>query len=321
MSARFLQPLFLAFLAIVFTVGLTFVTVELPYRVDRLIIDNVKTPDLDSQVDDTNRLQTELFIDHYNLRGIGYTVFFLMLVLIIAGFSTRKTGLAAVGALAFMLPVFAQFAGVMFFLAGLGVLNVLWMPLLDISFHLQELGKVIHIPYDILMYLGRLAGFNAYWYIVYFFIGSGLLIFLIGTYSWLSARAGRKKVAGLWIYRLSRHPQYAGWIMWSYGVYLLLLLARYPKRSWGISGSLPWLLSTIFIIGVAMMEELRMLREAGGEYREYRAKAPMLFPMPRLLRRFFSLPLRLMFRKDLPERKREVVAVLTVYTIVMLIIS
>jgi hypothetical protein len=32
-----------------------------------------------------------------------------------------------------MLPAFAQFAGVMFFLAGLGVLNAIWLPILDIT--------------------------------------------------------------------------------------------------------------------------------------------------------------------------------------------
>ena len=100
---------------------------------------------------------------------------------------------------------------------------VLWLPLLDISFDLQRLGMVIHAPYDLLNWLLHSAGIKGYSYIVYFFIGGGLLVFFIGTYAWLSARAGRKKVADMWIYRFSRHPQYAGWIMWSYGVYLLLL--------------------------------------------------------------------------------------------------
>ncbi|MBN1163079.1 MAG: HEAT repeat domain-containing protein [Candidatus Krumholzibacteriota bacterium] len=321
MKNRFLQPIFLGFLAIVFTIGLSFATVELPYRIDHVLQDNLTTPDFDSQVDETSRLQTELFIGHYHLREIGYACFAVMILLLIIGFSTRRTGLAAVGAFTFMLPVFAQFAGVMFFLAGLGVLNVLWLPLLDISFDLQRLGMVIHAPFDLLNWLLRRMGLNAYWYIVYFFIGGGLLVFFLGTYAWLSSRAGRKKVADLWIYRLSRHPQYAGWILWSYGVYLLLLLARYPKRSWGISGSLPWLLSTIFIVGVAMVEEIKMEHRHGEAYAGYRLSAPFLFPLPRFLRRFFSLPLKLMFKKDLPGRKREVAAVLSIYTALLLCIS
>ncbi len=321
MNRKVFQNVFLIFLAAVFTVGLTFATVELPYRIDKLIQDHVATPGLDSEVDDSSQLQTELFISHYNLRLIGYLAFAVMIFLLVIGFSTLKTCFAAAGAVTFMLPVFAQFASVMFFLSGLGILNVLWLPLLDISFDLQMLGMVIHAPYDLLSWLLGKAGINGYWYIVYFFIGGGALIFFLGTYAWLSARAGRKKVADIWIYRLSRHPQYAGWIMWSYGVYLLLLLARYPKRSWGISASLPWLLSTLFIVGVAMVEEIRMVRLSGAEYGRYRDKAPFLFPMPRFLRRLFSVPLLLIFRKKQPERKREVIAVLSIYASILIVIS
>lgn len=318
---KYLRPVFLAFLALVFTIGLTFATVELPYRIDGILIDSVRTPDLDTNSSDTSGIQAELFIDHYNLRELGYGAFALMVLLIIVGFASRKTAMAAVGAFAFMLPVFAQFAGVMFFLAGLGVLNVLWLPLLDISFGFQRLGMVIHAPYDLLMWVFRRAGINGYWYIVYFFIGSGLLVFFLGTFVWLAARAGRKKVADLRIYRFSRHPQYAGWILWSYGVYLLLLRALYPKRSWGISGSLPWLLSTLFIIGVAMVEEIRMTSRSGSEYESYRNRAPFLFPMPAFLRKFFSIPLRVFFKKDFPERIREVAFVLSVYGLALLCLS
>lgn len=71
-----------------------------------------------------SRFKTELFIAHFHLRLIGYTCLALLVLAIVVGFATRRAGLAAVGAVGFMLPVFAQFAGVMFFLAGLGLLNV-----------------------------------------------------------------------------------------------------------------------------------------------------------------------------------------------------
>ncbi|MBN2071598.1 MAG: HEAT repeat domain-containing protein [Candidatus Krumholzibacteriota bacterium] len=321
MKGRFLQTAFLFCLAVVFTVGLTFATVELPYRIDHIIQGRVTTPGFDSHADEASRLQTELFIDHYNLRETGYFFFALMVILLITGFATRRTALAAAGAFTFMLPVFAQFAGVMFFLAGLGILNILWLPLLDISYDLQQLGMVIHAPYDLLMWLLGKAGINGYRYIVNFFIGGGLLLFFLGTWAWLIARGGRKKVADIWIYRFSRHPQYAGWIIWSYGVYLLLLRGLYPKRSWGIGASLPWLLSTIFIIGVAMAEEIRMARLHGSKYEKYRLSAPFLFPLPLCIRRLFSVPLRLIFKKEFPVRRREVAAVLSLYTALLLSIS
>jgi len=313
-SRHLTRTVFLVSLALVFTIGLSFASVELPHLVDDAIMEAVPTPGFDSQVDEVSRLKTQLFISHYHLRGVGYFCFGVVILLIGAGFATRRSGFAALGALAFMLPVFAQFAGVMFFLAGLGLLNVVWLPVLDISFALSGLGEVIRAPFDVLRWVFGLFGANGFWPIVYFFIGFGLLIFFLGTLAWLFARARKEEVAVSWVYRISRHPQYLGWIIWSYGLYLLLLQARYPRRSWGISASLPWLLSTMVIIGVAMLEELRMRQEHGEEYEAYRRSAPFLFPVPAFVERLFGLPFRLLFQKDRPERRRDVALVLALHT-------
>ncbi len=148
-----------------------------------------------------------------------------------------------------MLPVFAQFAAVMFFLAGLGLLNLLWLPVLDLSFGIQDLGAIIRAPFQLWMWLFRQLGANGYWPAVYFTIGGGLLLFFLGTLAWLRNRARKRDVADQLVYRLSRHPQYLGWILWSYGAFLLLLQARYPRRSWGIAADLSWLLATMAIVG------------------------------------------------------------------------
>jgi protein-S-isoprenylcysteine O-methyltransferase Ste14 len=315
---RNLQNFLLVLLAAVFTVGLTFATVELPYLIDGALQGAVTTPNLDSHADQISVLKTELFIAHFHLRLVGYCCFALMVLLIIAGFATRRTGLAAVGAIGFMLPVFAQFAGVMFFLAGLGMLNILWLPVLDISFELQRLGLIIRAPYDLLRWLFGQVGINGYWPIVYFFLGSGLLLFFTGTFAWLSARSRKLNVADSWVYRISRHPQYLGWILWSYGVYLLLLRGLYPRRSWGIDASLPWLLSTLVIVGVAMLEELNMRKRHGEVYEAYRRSAPFLVPVPRFVAKFFALPTRLLFKKKEPVRKREVASVVAFYTVLLI---
>jgi protein-S-isoprenylcysteine O-methyltransferase Ste14 len=312
---------FLLLLSAVFVVGLTFATVELPRLIDRALQDTVTTPGFDSHADTVGRLKTELFIAHYRLRAIGYGCFAALLVLVGLGFGSRRTGLATLGGLAFMLPVFAQFAGVMFFLAGLGLLNVVWLPVLDVSFALSRLGLVIRAPYDLLRWLFGIFHTNGYWPIVLFFIGSGLLVFFLGTYAWLSGRARGRAVAEGWVYRISRHPQYLGWILWSYGVYLLLERGRYPRRSWGISASLPWLLSTMVIIGVALLEELQMSRRHREAYEQYRRSAPFLFPVPSFIGRLSSLPVRILFKRDRPERKREVAVVVSLYTVLLMAAS
>jgi protein-S-isoprenylcysteine O-methyltransferase Ste14 len=318
MNRRPSHTVLLVLLALVFTVGLSFASVELPYLIDEAIMEAVPTPGFDSQADEVSRIKTELFISHYHLRAIGYGCFGAILLLIVVGFVTRRSGFAALGALAFMLPVFAQFAGVMFFLAGLGLLNVLWLPVLDVSFALSGLGAVIRAPYDALRWLLGLFGVGGYWPIVYFFIGSGLLLFFLGTLAWLQARAQRQAVAVSWVYRISRHPQYLGWIIWSYGIYLLLLQGRYPRRSWGISASLPWLISTVVIIGVAMMEELNMRKRHGEVYDSYLRSAPFLFPLPAVIGRLFASPFRALFRKERPDRRREIAAVLILYSVFLI---
>jgi protein-S-isoprenylcysteine O-methyltransferase Ste14 len=321
MTGRFLRSGSLLFLAVVFTVGLTFATVELPYRIDGFLQNAVHTPGGDSHADEVARLKTELFMAHYHVRAVGYAGFFLLLGLIALGFSTPRTGLAALGAVGVMLPAFAQFAGVMFFLAGLGALNALWLPILDISYGVQDWGKVINAPNDLLRWLLGLVGLDSIWPTTLFFIGSGVLIFILGSYAWLTARARGKGVADFWVYRVSRHPQYLGWILWTYGAYLLIQRFLYPKRSWGIGASLPWLLSTMVIVGVALLEELNMRRRHGQEYEAYRKSAPFLFPVPRRVERLIAAPFRWLFGKDRPDQRREVVLVLGLYTAVLVAIS
>jgi len=311
----------LLLLAIVFTAGLTFATVELPYLLDGFLQGVIATPGGDSHVDEVARLKTELFMAHYHVRAMGYIAFFLLLALIVAGFATRRTGMAALGAFGVMLPVFAQFASVMFFLAGLGTLNAVWLPILDISYELQSWGLVIDAPNQALRWLLRLVGVDSPWPTIVFFIGGGILFFLLGVYAWLAARATGDGVARSWVYRISRHPQYLGWILWTYGAYLLIGLGRYPKRSWGIGASLPWLISTLVIIAVALVEELNMRRRHGEAYETYRRSAPFLLPLPRWLTGALGWPLRALFGKERPERVREVVSVVALYGVVLMGVS
>lgn len=316
--ARMMRIGGLVLLSAVFTVGLAFATVELPYLVDGYLQEQLTTPGLDSHADEVSRLKTELFIAHFHLRTIGYACFATLVGLIVIGFARCRTGLATLGALGVMLTVFAQFAGVMFFLAGLGALNVLWLPVLDLSFDIPRLGAVIRAPYEAARWLLASLGVeNTYWPVVLTVIASGLLIFFLGTTAWLTARARKDDVATAWIYRVSRHPQYLGWIIWTYGVYLLLLRGLYPRRSWGIDASLPWVVSTMVIVGVALMEEIKMRRDHGEDYERYRQSAPFLFPVPRVVARLAALPQRVIFGKDRFERSSEVALVLALYTAVV----
>lgn len=253
----------LTLLAVIFSIGLTFASIELPDLLQGVLVERVPALEGDGHADDSALFRTELFMDYYHLHVIGYVCFGLMVLLIIGGFITGRKGLASAGGLLMFLPVFAQFAGVMFFLAGLGVLNLIWLPVLDISFNAGRLGEIVYLPYRLLRSLFSRLGVDIYYPLVYLLIGIGLLLFVLGTLAWFLARYKNKDVVDFWVYRFSRHPQYLGWIIWSYGMLLALMRVRYPKRSWGIVASLPWLLSAMIIIGVALMEERKMKRLVG----------------------------------------------------------
>ena len=125
---RKLNALFLPALAIIFTVGLTFASIELPKLADQIFHENFRYVNVQTGGGDLNSIKTELFIEHFNLRILGYVCLFIILLLILIGFITEKSGLTSLGAFAIFLPVFGHFAATMFFLGGLGFLRLLWLP-------------------------------------------------------------------------------------------------------------------------------------------------------------------------------------------------
>lgn len=309
----------LALLALVFTIGLTFASVELPRLLDTVIAKTIDTPDVATGFDPIGDYKTDLYLRATRLRPIGYMCLALILILIAAGFATERTGWTSAGAILLFLPVFGHFAATMFFLGGLGFLRLLWLPFLDASFGLFRLADIINLPYSLFLDLYAVTGLGRWLSLSRLITGLGLLIFFLGTWTWFYARSTKKGVADLWVYRLSRHPQYLGWIIWSYGI--LFLPGSRIKLGYELSNSLPWLLSTVIIIGIAMLEEIKMKRAFGDVYDAYRRKAPFLIPLPRFIARASGWPLRLMFKKPYPERKKEIAAVLAFYAVLVLGIS
>ncbi len=315
------QTVALALVAVVFSLGLTFASVELPRLLDAAIQSRTEHPAVDSHGSSSERFRTELFIRHYHLRTIGYVCFGATLLLIALGFATRRHGLASMGAVVIFLPVFGQFALTMFYLAGLGLLNVTWLPLLDISLDVMRLGDVVNVPVFLLERVSAAVNVNLQAPLSLLLMVVGLLVFVLGVLAWMTARFQGKGVADFWLYRFSRHPQYLGWIVWSYGFMICPLNRPNMKRSWGIDGSLAWLLSTMVIIGVCLLEEIRMRREHGEAYAEFQRTTPFLLPAPGWLRRAFSRPWRAIVGPDFPRSGRQVAAVVGLSTLVLVGLS
>ncbi len=125
-------------LSILFTVTLFYLTFELPRILDRVLHNYF--PDVFWQ-----RELKEQVIE--TLRPYGYLALTVTLILIVVGFAVKKGYLSILGSVAMYLPIFGYFAFAMFFLAGLGVLRVLWLPLLELSLETLKLGHIVYFPF------------------------------------------------------------------------------------------------------------------------------------------------------------------------------
>ncbi len=308
-------------LSLVFSIALMFAFTELPKLLDPVVGEVVGSPGFDQGTDQFSMFKSDLYISSYNLRVIGYICLAFVIIAIITGFATKKSGWAWAGAFVLFLPVFGQFALSMFFLAGLGILRVSWMPFMDLSVDVLSLGDVIYLPLDAVLWFFRLFDIRALPWISYLLIFSGGFLFVWGVFLWFQIRSGEGKVVKSFIYKISRHPQYLGWILWSYGMMLYSSGINNMKKSWSIPASLPWLLGTMVIIGACLLEEIKMLEVNGKEYEQYRKKTPFLFPAPKWFSGIFKAPVRIFFKKEMPRKKSEAVIVTIFYTIIFILAS
>jgi len=193
------RNLILFLISIVFSGALIFAFIELPRLLDNLLHNNVGFPGFDHGASDVEAYKTELYIQALHLRLIGYISLAIVLTFIVLGFVTRRSGWAWAGALVLFLPVFGQFALSMFFLSGLGMFRVGWLPIMDISFELVNLGQLAFLPYRILIWFFSLFDWYTRDFLAWLFMAIGALIFVWGVLTWLQTRFGKVGVATGWL--------------------------------------------------------------------------------------------------------------------------
>jgi len=323
----------LTVVAVVFAAALTFASVELPLALNRglaLVFGDALFPQ--GIWSGPNEPPSEIYIQNHFFRPIGYACLIAVLVLIVMGLVAERRRLAFAGALLFFLPVFGHFAIQMFFLAGLGLTRLIWLPMLDGAygltgdheFWLFRLGDVAFLPYVGILRLGALLHLDLRLTLPYIMMGIGLFLFNLAVIAWFRAKLLNEGTARFWVYRISRHPQYLGWIIWSYGLFLFFLRhheGSYFQIGWGLPDSLPWLVSMMVIVGVALLEEVKMRREHGQEYESYADRTPFLVPLPRAVSAIVALPMRFVLRKKRPERGAEVAIVVLLYLAILVLAS
>ena len=306
-------------LAIVYGIGTTFFTIELERLVERTITPHIEiSPDVAAMSQEIYS-GIDQFMASKHIRLLGYTCFALVILLTFLGLLTDKKRIASLGSLGFILPIYAYFVLHMSFLAGLGVLTALWIPFWG---NLVKLGDIAYIPYMILVYPFSWVGLDIRRSIAGLFISIGLLVFILGVLAWFYARFQKKGTADFWIYRYTRHPQYLGWILWSYGL-MLRVAHRHDTvlQNSNPGASLPWVISTMIIVCVALSEEIRMQQHQGQGYENYSSQIPFMFPIPDFLSRIISAPFRLILRKDKPETRWDLLWTFVIYLVVIMLLS
>jgi protein-S-isoprenylcysteine O-methyltransferase Ste14 len=309
----------LVLLSVIFAVALTYATVELPHALSSVLIEQLGDatgPDFDYATG-----LSEHFIDSHHIRIIGICCLILVAALIVIGFLFERSGISSLGAVAVFLPVFGHFALTMSMLAGLGLLRIIWMPLVELAPSLFRLGDISLVPYMVTVYLPALGGIDIRVPLIYGLMVFGIALFTLGVGVWLQSRFRGEYLASRLIYRLSRHPQYLGWIVWSYGLMIYVARLRGPRIQWSVESSLPWLIATVAIVCVALLEEVRLRRQQGKAYQQYEERTPFLLPLPRCVFAVIAAPMQLVLRKDKPKSGTDVLLVFALYSALLIALS
>ncbi len=227
----------------------------------------------------------------------GYVALAVVALLIAVGLVSKWVWLSKLGALGLYLPTFGYFALAMFLLAGIGALRTLWLPILYHQIKLWRLGDAVLLPVHLLTYLTDALGLGRPY--TSGIIASltlrvlGAFIFFVGVTSWLYGRYRGLKIVDLWIYRYSRHPQYLGFLLWSYGLLTQVAYKIYIRGAFTAPPTLIWLATAAILTLVALKEEESMVKKYGEAYLSYAAKTPFYLPLPKPLMKLLTIPHRL----------------------------
>jgi protein-S-isoprenylcysteine O-methyltransferase Ste14 len=307
-------------LTVLFTVALVSTILEIPSAINNFLLNIFPEYGAGEWSEATAMLDS--------LRLIGYVSFAVTLILILVGFAAKKGWLTTLGSIALYLPTFGYFAFTMFFLAGIGVLRALWFPLLDLSPNILRLGDIVYLPYFALAWLlspiAWIAGISVvdiYVLLSFIVMAFGLVIFFLSTLTWLYGKFKGFQVIDFWIYRCSRHPQYLGFLLWSYGMLILATFTHAPRGGYIPPPSLLWLISALTNVGVALHEENVMAKKHGEKYSKYRDATPFIAPLPKRLSALTVAPLRALLKKNWPENRKEIALAMTVYGAILVALS
>ena len=179
------------------------------------------------------------------------------------------------------------------------------------STKIYYLGDIFLIPYWLLIKYSH-QRYKIDWYGIRqvrdiygtIFVGLGLLVMFMGIAAWLDGRLKGRELIKSGIYRVSRHPQYLGYILWGYGV-LILSTHNQAPRPMPFQPTFNWFLSSLILIGIALFEEIDM-RKANIDYAKYAGNVSFLIPVPKIIRCSVSNQFERIWKNEWPDTRRSV---------------
>lgn len=260
-----------------------------------------------------------------SLRPICYVAFGVTIFLMLLGFVVSKTHSSVAGAFFMYLPTFGYFTAAMIPLAGIGLLRLLWLPLLDVSPSILRLRDVAFAPFIFLVNQFGMNGFIFIEVISSLLMVAGVFIFFFGVLTWLFGKFRGRGIVDFWIYDISRHPQYLGLLLWSYGQTLLMIFMPQFSGIWFLDllpePSLPWVIYALILVAVALDEETKMTKEYGENYRKYCNHASFMLPLPRMIENSITFPVKALFKKNQPSNKKEITCSMLIYAAILIFLS
>lgn len=85
----------------------------------------------------------------------------------------------------------------------------------------------------------------------------GLFVFLLGASTRLYGRFKDFKLADFLVYRYSKHPQYLGFVIWSYGLLIFVSYKTYVRGAIATPLALIWLASAMLMIALTPSKNSR----------------------------------------------------------------
>lgn len=103
-----------------------------------------------------------------------------------------------------------------------------------------------------------------------------------------------------------------------------MLQSSLAPLSWGgenLGASLPWMISMLIVICIALTEEVDMIQRDREMYLSYRNSAPFMFPFPKSISSLIKAPVRVLLKKDQPENRKEIIVTFVLYCLILILLS